>query len=65
MHPDLSPQAIHVIETLCAEGCTYVNQLLDNARDGRRIEALDGFRDDEVVLILEELAQIMAVYEKE
>lgn len=64
MHPDLSPQAISIIEKLCAEGCSSVNDLLENVRNGQRIEALDGFQDNEVGLIIEELTQIMAVYEK-
>lgn len=64
MHPELSPEALTIIDQLCAEGCSSVNHLLEQVRNGGHITALDGFDEKEVVLIIEELTQIMAVYEK-
>jgi len=63
MHPDLSPKAIKTIETLCELGCTQVNQLINDATSGKEIEDLADFEPPEVSMIIDELRQIMSVYD--
>ena len=65
MNPDLSKKAIDTIETLCEAGCTEVNQLLEKARDGNEIEELSDFDKEQINLIIDELDQIMAVYDED
>jgi len=65
MHPNLSKRAITTIESLCELGCTQVNQLIDDAKKGNKIDALSDFEASEVELIIDELTQIMTVYNKE
>lgn len=64
MNPDLSKKALKKIETLCGKGCADVNQLLERARNGTQIEELAEFSHAEIKQILDELEQIMSVYEK-
>ncbi len=53
------------IEELCGQGCSRVNQLIDDARKGRKIEALNGFSEAEIRVIIHELTVIMSVYEND
>ena len=64
MNPDLSKKALDKIEVLCGEGCTEVNQLLQRAKNGSRIEELAEFNRSEIEQILHELDQIMSVYDE-
>lgn len=64
MNPNLSKKALNKIETLCGEGCCDVNQLLVRARNGNPLEELSEFSPSETKQILDELDQIMSVYEK-
>lgn len=52
------------IEELCGLGCTQVNQLIDDAKKGKEIDALSDFNQTEVSLIIEELTLIMSVYDE-
>jgi len=52
------------VEKLCGLGCTQVNQLIDDASKGKKIEALADFSQAEVSLIIYELTVIMSVYDK-
>jgi hypothetical protein len=65
MNPDLSKKAIKKIESLCELGCTQVNQLLEKAEKGNDIEELSGFSKAEMRLIINELVEIMSVYDEE
>ena len=38
-----SEQVINTIEALCGLGCTQVNQLIDDAKNGKTIEVLSEF----------------------
>jgi len=51
------------IEAICAQGCTEVNLLLKRAGQGKRIQTLSTFSDAEICQIIEELTEIMSVYE--
>ncbi|HHJ36308.1 MAG TPA: hypothetical protein ENJ87_11130 [Gammaproteobacteria bacterium] len=63
MNPDFPEKLEDKIETLCGQGCAQVNQLIDDARNGGDVEALSGFSDNEVAQIIDELSEIMAIYE--
>jgi hypothetical protein len=63
MNPDLSNKALKQIEALCEAGCSQVYQLLDKAKKGESVEQLADFNGTEVELIIDELNQIMSVYE--
>jgi len=65
MNPDLSQKAIDIIESICEAGCTEVNQFLEKARDGSEIEELSNFDRKQINLIIDELDQIMSVYDKD
>ena len=62
MNPDLSKKAVHKIEAICGLGCTQVNQLLDDAGNGKEIKELAGFSHSEAKQIIDELGKIMSVY---
>ena len=64
MNPKLSKQAVSSIESLCGLGCTHVNQLIDDAKNGKEVNLLSDFKTPEIELIIDELSQIMAVYDK-
>ncbi len=62
MPSNLSKKVSNKIETLCAQGCTQINQLLENAENGKNIIELAEFNHSERKQIIDELAQIMSVY---
>jgi hypothetical protein len=64
MNPDLSQKAIDTIESLCQLGCTQVNQLIDDAKNGKDIKELAGFSHSEQDMIIDELGDIMSVYDE-
>jgi len=50
------------IESLCAQGCTRVNQLIKHAETGENVTELAEFNYAESKQIIDELKQIMSVY---
>lgn len=64
MNPDLSKRALDKIEALCGHGCRDVNLLLEKAKNGTHVEELAEFNHSEIEQILDELDQIMSVYNK-
>jgi len=65
MTPNLSKKAIDKIENLCETGCSEINQLLEKARNGNEIEELSGFNRTEINQIIDELDQIMSIYDED
>ena len=63
--PALSEAAINAIETLCEQGCTQVNTLLEKAENNDDLEELSGFDNKERERIIDELSQIMSIYERD
>jgi hypothetical protein len=67
MNPDLSKKAClkikTKIESLCGQGCTRVNQIINDAKNGNKIGELSGFNRSEINQIIDELSQIMSVYD--
>lgn len=63
MNSKLSKKTINKIESLCEEGCAEVNQLLNKASKGENLPELSDFSRSEISHIIEELGQIMSVYE--
>ncbi len=59
---ELSQKAINKIESLCEEGCTQINELLNKAGNGRELGELSDFNKDEISQIVDELSKIMSVY---
>lgn len=62
MNPELSKRALDKIESLCGQGCSDVSLLLEKAKNGTRVEELAEFNHSEIEQILDELDQIMSVY---
>ena len=62
MNPSLSKKVSRKIEALCAQGCTQVNQLLEDAKNGKSIVELAEFSHSESKQIIDELTQIMSIY---
>ncbi len=65
MNPDLSKKAMDKIEALCGQGCSDVNQLLERAKNGNCIEELSDFNHSEIKQIIDELDQIMSIYDED
>lgn len=63
MSPDFSKKIEITIETLCKQGCSQVNQIIDDARNGNNVEELSDFTQNEIKQIIDELSRIMSVYE--
>lgn len=63
MTPERSNKISEKIEAVCGQGCTEVNQLLKQAESGNTIEILSEFSDNEISLIINELNEIMSVYD--
>lgn len=63
MNPALSEKARHKIEVICEQGCSEVNQLLEEARAGNELEELSEFTSSEIQLIIAELNEIMSIYD--
>ncbi|NOR43449.1 MAG: hypothetical protein GQ572_08945 [Gammaproteobacteria bacterium] len=59
---ELSQKALNKIESLCKEGCSQINALLDKADDGSELEELSDFDKGEISQIIDELSEIMSVY---
>ena len=63
MKHNLSEKIIHKIEAICAQGCGHVNRLLEAAKNGAPVEELNEFSESEINQIINELEQIMSVYD--
>ena len=59
---ELSTKALNKIESLCEEGCSQINALLDKADEGSELEELSDFDKGEISQIIDELSEIMSVY---
>ena len=64
MTPERYKVVSHQIESLCEQGCNQVSELLDKAENGSDISELSAFSRNEVNVIIDELSEIMAVYDK-
>jgi hypothetical protein len=64
MNSDHSEKVASKLEALCRQGCSAVNQILEQARKGNIIEELADFEQDEIEQIIRELDHIMSVYVK-
>lgn len=53
----------HCIETLCNEGCQNVWQSIETIESGQLLSVMDGLTTEECRKVLEELKNIMAVYD--
>ena len=62
MSPEPSRKVASKIEALCEQGCTQINQLLEKAENGKNIKELSEFSSSEINQIINELGEIMSVY---
>lgn len=58
----LAPHVQSKIESLCAQGCNRVNDLLQRAQQNAALEELSSFNPLEKQQIITELTDIMSVY---
>jgi hypothetical protein len=63
MSPDLPENIVLKIEEICALGCSQVGQLLKKAKNGDPVQELAEFNQAESEIIINELTQIMSVYD--
>lgn len=63
MKAEHSKKVNATIETLCKQGCSQVNRIIDNAKNGNEPEELSAFTKSEVSEIIDELSKIMSVYD--
>jgi len=64
MQHDLPKKLEEKIESLCEQGCSQVNQIIDDAKKGDKIEGLEEFNGSEIEQIIDELSKIMSVYDE-
>lgn len=64
MNPDLSQKVLDKIEAICTQGCTQVNQVLQQDVASKENEEFSGFSESEKAQVFEELKKIMSVYEE-
>lgn len=64
MNPDLSEKVLEKIEALCTQGCTQVNELLQQDLKNIKSNELSDFTATEKEQILFELKNIMSVYDE-
>ena len=64
MTPERYKVVSNQIESLCEQGCNQVSELLDKAENGSEISELSEFSRNEVNVIIDELSEIMSVYDK-
>ena len=55
--------AANKIEDICKKGCSQVSKLLAKVENGQKIDELSNFSDSEVKHIIDELNEIMSVYD--
>ena len=60
---ELSTKASNKIEALCEQGCSQINTLLQKAETGSQIDELSDFNNKEVNQIIDELSEIMSIYD--
>ena len=63
MSHDLPGRVMHAVEHVCTHGCRRVNEVIRDLEAGRLPIELRGLGSIERRQVLEELKQIMAVYE--
>ncbi len=63
MKADHSKKVDATIESLCKQGCSQVNRIIENAKNGNEPEELSAFTKSEVSEIIDELSKIMSVYD--
>lgn len=63
MKPDRSSKVAIKIESVCEQGCSEVNQFLKKAENSNNIEELSEFSKTEIQQIIDELSEIMSVYD--
>lgn len=64
MNPNLPDKVTLKIETLCEQGCVEVNQVIEDVKQGKPVEQLADCNRTEIESIIDELSQIMAVYDE-
>ena len=62
MSPEPSRKVASKIEALCEQGCTQIKQSLEKAENGKNIKELSEFSSSEINQIINELGEIMSVY---
>ena len=60
---DLPENITDKIESICEQGCAQINQLLNTAENSNEIEELSEFSQSELKQIINELEDIMSIYE--
>lgn len=60
----LKPELQSVVERLCEDGCTAVNQYIVEIQAGRQPVSMQHLNHQECKAVLAELKSIMAVYER-
>ena len=63
MKPEHSNKVAKKIESICKQGCSEVNQFLQKAENSKDIEELSEFSSKEITQIIDELGDIMSVYD--
>jgi len=64
MNPNLSEKVLKKIEAICTQGCTQVNELLQQDLENTKNNELADFTETERAQILLELKNIMSVYDE-
>lgn len=63
MKADHSKKVAKKIESICEQGCSEVDNFLKKAENSKNIEELSEFSKTEIKQIIDELSEIMSVYD--
>ena len=61
----VSDKVSATIEAICERGCSQVNQLLETAKSGHKVDELSEFSEAEIQYIIRKLDQVMAIYNRD
>ena len=65
MNPDLSDHARIAVESICGLGCDRVNEIIDALESGQNVRETAGLDRSDRDQVLQELKDIMSVYDRE
>ena len=65
MSPAYSRKIEDKLESICGQGCSLVNQIIENERNGIDVEELAEFTAAEKRQIIDHLICVMSVYERD
>ena len=64
MSSELPRHLQQIVDDICGDGCSRVNQIIKSLQDDEVVEVMESLSENERRLVLSELSTIMSVYEQ-